>query len=69
MKSDPKVMTHNDFFNWGSKLEGYEDDRIVKLSVSESGMRHFGEHSRKTSKPHGRAVRFSKEGYIYIGYF
>ena len=20
-------------------------------------------------KPHGRAIRFSKEGYIYIGYF
>ena len=62
-------ITHNDFFNWGGKLEGYDDDRVVKLRISESGLRHFGEHSNKTMKPHGRAVRFSKEGYIYIGYF
>ncbi len=59
----------NDFFNWGGKLEGFDDGRYVKLSVKKNGQRHYGEHSTVTHKPHGRGVRFGKEGYIYIGYF
>ena len=62
-------MIHNDYFNWGAPLEGYDNDRIVKFSVSKTGIRHYGEHSKTTQKPHGRGIRFSPEGYIYIGYF